>query len=187
MQVHTFGNSPIPAVTIYRLRKAAEEGEAEFVCATRWFVEREFYIDAGLKSFSTEEEAICVLKQTQQMLASYFWLHKIISNRPALLEAFLSEDRVQDIEDIDDLFADDLPIQRSLGLSWNIAKDNFTFRISGEQKPFIWKGVVSTVNSLYDPQGFLALVIIQGRLPLRELTSLGRDWDSSPPDHMEAD
>lgn len=48
-----FGNSPSPAVAIYGLHKVAREGEDEYGMDVRHFVERDFYMDDALKSFST--------------------------------------------------------------------------------------------------------------------------------------
>lgn len=59
------------------------------------------------------------------------------------------------------------------------------FHVSEDDKPFTRRGVLSTVNGLYDPLGFLAPVTIQGRLLLRELTKQGEGWDSPLPENME--
>ncbi|KAM4691904.1 uncharacterized protein WCC33_016712 [Rhinophrynus dorsalis] len=81
MKVHVFGNSPSPAVANYGLRRTAREGEEEYGKDGRNLVERDFYVDDGLKSVPTEEEAIDLLKQTQRMLATAnLKLHKIASN-----------------------------------------------------------------------------------------------------------
>ncbi|KAK0135218.1 hypothetical protein N1851_028960 [Merluccius polli] len=187
MCVHVFGNSPSPTVAIYGLRRAAKEEEKNFSSDVRRFVEREFYVDDALKSFPTEAEAISVLRRAQMMLAaSNLRLHKIASNRPAVLEAFPLEDRAKDIKDLN-LLTDDVPLQRSLGVSWNIALDIFTFQAMDNNKPFTRRGVLSTVNSLYDPLGFLAPVTIQGRLLLRDLTKQAEDWDSPLPGNREAE
>ncbi|KAI3370836.1 hypothetical protein L3Q82_007362 [Scortum barcoo] len=175
MRVHLFGNSPSSAVAVYGLRRAAKEAEADYGSDARRFVDREFYVDDALKFFSTEEEAISVLGRAQKMLAaSNLRLHKIASNRPAVIEAFPSEDRSKDVNSLD-LFVDDLPIQRSLGLFWNMCTDIFMFQIEDDQKPFTRRGVLSTVNSLYDPLGFLAPITVHGRLILRELTMQAED------------
>ncbi|XP_013855924.1 uncharacterized protein LOC106511725, partial [Austrofundulus limnaeus] len=161
MRVHIFGNSPSPSVAIYGLKKAATTGEAEFGTDARRFIERDFYVDDALKSFPTEQEAVHVLRQAQQALAcSNLRLHKVTSNRQAVLEAFPPEDRAKDVENLD-LCAPDLPVQRSLGLLWNVGLDTFTFKVDKDQKPFSRRGVLSTVNSLYDPLGFLAPITIQ--------------------------
>ncbi|KAL4009138.1 hypothetical protein ACER0C_002990 [Sarotherodon galilaeus] len=187
MRVHILGNSPSPSVAIYGLKKAAATGEPDFGSEVRTFIERDFYVDDALKSFSTEEKAIQVLQQAQQALASSnLRLHKVISNRPTVLEAFPPEDRAKNIGNLD-LCAQDLPVQRSLGLLWNVNTDTFTFKVENEQKAFTRRGVLSTVNSLYDPLRFLAPITIQGRLILRELTSLTDDWDAALPDNMKAE
>lgn len=61
MKVHVFGNSPSPAVAIYGLRRAIKEGAQEHGADTVNFVERHFYVDDGLRSVSTEAEAIDLL------------------------------------------------------------------------------------------------------------------------------
>ena len=89
MQVHVFGNSPSPAVAIYGLRRAAQEGEQRYGADTRQFVERHFYVDDGLVSVPTESAAIDLLKRTCASLAeSNLKLHKIASNSVAVMKAF---------------------------------------------------------------------------------------------------
>ncbi|XP_077137605.1 uncharacterized protein LOC143803713 [Ranitomeya variabilis] len=65
MKVHVFGNSPSPAVATYGLRRTASDGAAEFGNDAQQFVEKDFYMDDGLKSMPTAEEAIDLLKRTQ--------------------------------------------------------------------------------------------------------------------------
>lgn len=69
MRVHVFGNSPSPAVATYLLRRAAEKGEKQHGPDTKRFVEREFYVDDGLVSLPTEEEAISLIKRTEASLS----------------------------------------------------------------------------------------------------------------------
>ncbi|KAM9296528.1 uncharacterized protein PAF06_017428 [Gastrophryne carolinensis] len=81
MKVHVFGNSPSPAVATYGLRRTALSGEKEYGTDARHFIERDFYVDDGLKSLPTEEEAIDLLQRTQGMLSeANLRLHKIASN-----------------------------------------------------------------------------------------------------------
>ncbi|KAL1252709.1 hypothetical protein QQF64_017402 [Cirrhinus molitorella] len=146
MRVHLFGNSPSPAVAVYGLRRAAKEAEADCGSDARRFIDREFYVDDALKSFSTEEEAISVLGRAQKMLAaSNLRLHKIASNRPAVIEAFPFEDRAKDVSSVD-FFVDDSPIQRSLGLLWNMRTDTFMFQIEDDQRPFTRRGVLTLLS-----------------------------------------
>ncbi|KAK3523877.1 hypothetical protein QTP70_013679, partial [Hemibagrus guttatus] len=58
MRVHVFGNCPSPSVAVYELKRTAVEGEQEYGSDARLFIERHFYVDDGLKSFSSEAEAV---------------------------------------------------------------------------------------------------------------------------------
>lgn len=181
MKVHVFGNSPSPAVAIYGLKLSAQEGEKDVT----QFIERDFYVDDGLKSLSSPEAAISLLKRTQSTLASSnLRLHKIASNSKVVMEAFPSQDYASDFKDLD-LATDSLPMQRSLGLNWDLKSDTLTFQVDQETKPFTRRGVLSTINSLYDPLGFAAPITIQGKILLRELTADTCDWDSPLPPEKE--
>lgn len=107
-------------------------------------------------------------------------LHKIASNSEEVMRAFPLEDHASDLRDLD-LGVDAVAMQRSLGISWDLKSDTFTFQVSSEVKPFTHRGVLSTVNSLYDPLGFAAPVIIQGKALLRDLTADACEWDTPLP------
>ncbi|XP_064479224.1 uncharacterized protein LOC135392444 [Ornithodoros turicata] len=111
-------------------------------------------------------------------------LHKIASNSVAVMKAFPSEEHAKDLKDLD-LGTDSPPTQRSLGLSWNIKDDTFTFHVPPNKKPHTRRGLLSTVNSLYDPLGFATPVTVRGRLLLRELSTLTEDWDVELPQSSE--
>lgn len=102
------------------------------------------------------------------------------------MNAFPAEESVNDIKDLD-LSVDELPVQRSLGVRWNIMSDTFTFHVPESQRPFTHRGVLSIVNSLFDPLVFLAPVTIEGRLLLRELSTQGTEWDTCLPEAKSED
>ncbi|XP_072554180.1 uncharacterized protein [Paramormyrops kingsleyae] len=187
MRVHVFGNSPSPAVAIFGLQQSVQCCETESDLDVKQFVTRDFYVDDGLKSLPTVEMAVTLLRKTRDILAkSNLRLHKIAANRKEILEAFPSQDHAKDLKDLD-LEADVLPMQRSLGLLWDLKRDCFTFNVSEETKPFTRRGVLSTINSLYDPLGFVATVTIQGKSILRELAEDNSDWDTPlPPERKES-
>ncbi|KAI2662312.1 Dystrophin-1 [Labeo rohita] len=63
-----------------------------------------------------------------------------------------------------------------------IAGDTFTYEVSSVNKPFTKRGVLSSVNSIFDPLGMVSLVTIQGRALLRELSNYTSDWDALLPE-----
>lgn len=72
-------------------------------------------------------------------------------------------------------------------MSWNLENDSFTFRVGKGTKPFTRRGILSVVNSLYDPLGFAAPVTTQGKALYQELTLEQRDWDEPLPADREAE
>nr|XP_037280085.1 uncharacterized protein LOC119173314 [Rhipicephalus microplus] len=178
MKVHVFGNSPSPAVSTYGLRRTAQEAVQQFGEDARGFVQRDFYVDDALKSLSCEEDAISLLQRMQKMLCTAnITLHKIASNRQNVLNAFSPQDRAQGLKSLD-LNKDTSNMQRSLGLLWDVDNDTFVFRAPLQDQPYTRRGVLSTVNSLFDPLGFVAPVTVQGKHLLRDLVTEGYDWDT---------
>lgn len=83
---------------------------------------RNFYVDDGLKSLPTADQVISLLKR-KMLACSNLRLHKLASNSKEVMEAFSCEDRATDLMDLD-LAADDLPVQKSLGLHWDLDSDS---------------------------------------------------------------
>ncbi|XP_053406485.1 uncharacterized protein LOC128559259 [Mercenaria mercenaria] len=183
MRVHVFGNRPSPAVANLGLQKTAEISETEFGSYVQKFVSSDFDVDDRLTSTDTPEQAIDLMKRTQTALCTSgrLRLHKIASNSEEVMAAFPPEDLAKDLASLD-LTKDDLPLQISLGLSWNLRKDCFTFQVSDTEKPFTRRGVLSVVNSLYDPLGFVAPVTIVGKMLLKEMNASNGDWDDPLPE-----
>ncbi|XP_052818526.1 uncharacterized protein LOC128244575 [Mya arenaria] len=181
MCVHVFGNCASPSVATYGLRKAVQTAEKDI----QNLVNKDFYVDDCLTSKPTVDQAIITVKRTQTALrdGGNIRLHKIASNNVAVMHAFPQEDLGGDLKSLD-LSVDPLPAQRSLGLAWDLKKDAFIFNIEMENKPFTRRGVLSMVNSIYDPLGFIAPITISGKILLREATPSGVDWDAPlPPNH----
>jgi hypothetical protein len=181
MTVHLFGNGPSPAVATYGMRKTAEDGEEAHGTKTKEFICNNFYVDDGLTFLPTEEEVIDLVQNAQACLeTANLHLHKVASNSALVMEAFPPEDRVKDVKDLD-LRQDVLPTQRALGVQWNLEDDQLTFSVSVPEKPLTRRGVLSIVNSLYDPLGLVAPVVLVGKLLLQKLLVLGREKTNDQP------
>ena len=89
-----------------------------------------------------------------------------------VIEAFPAEDRAKHVCDLD-LRHDSLPAQRSLGVFWDLETDAFTSKVSLLEKPFTRRGVLSIVNSVYNPLGFAVPVMLKGRKILQQLVHMG--------------
>ena len=173
MNVHLFGNGPSPAVATYGLRRTAVDGEEKYGEEAKNFICRNFYVDDGLASLTTAQGAIDLVKGAQATLATAkLRLHKVVSNSVEVMEAFPAEDRAKDVRDLD-LRSDSLPAQRSLGVFWDLETDAFTFKVCSPEKPFTRRGVLSIVNSVYDPLGFAVPAMLEGRKILQQLVLMG--------------
>ena len=71
--------------------------------------------------------------------------------------------------------------------------DAFTYKVTLPEKPFIRRGVLSIVNSVYDPLGFAVPVMLEGRKIFQQLVVMGHQtsrnntplaWDDPLPEAM---
>ena len=99
-----------------------------------------FYVDDALLSVDSAEEAVNILSRTQTTLREQgnIRLHKVSSNNIDVIKHFPSEDLAKEVTGVE-LNLSQAPLQRSLGVSWDIYQDSFTFQVSREQKPLTKK------------------------------------------------
>jgi len=176
MRVHVFGNSPSPAVATYGLHRAVSTRDCS--SDVRDFVLRNFYVDDGLIALPSVTQTVDLISKTQDVLKreGHIRLHKIVSNSPDVMKAFNADDLGNDLKTVQ-IGQDSLPVQSSLGISWDLNSDSFVFDIHLDKKPFTKRGMLSTINGLFDPMGFLAPITLKGKVLLREAAPPGTDWD----------
>ena len=96
MTVHLFGATSFPGCTNYALQKAANDYEDHCGREAGDFVKKNFYVDDGLKSVSTPEAAISLVKDTKKLgEKDGFNLHNFISNinHKSVIDAIPNKDR----------------------------------------------------------------------------------------------
>lgn len=76
-------------------------------------------------------------------------MYKIASNSKTVMNSFCADDLASEHKTLN--IAEDLPLQHSLGLVWYINSNIFTFCIQTNGKPVTQVGVLSMLNSLFDP------------------------------------
>lgn len=54
-------------------------------------------------------------------------------------------------------------MERALGILWNTENDCFEFNVIFREKPNKCRGILSMLSSIYDPLGFIGLLILGGR------------------------
>ena len=141
MTVHLFGATSSPGCANYALKASADDNEKELGSASANFIRREFYVDDGLKSVASVEEAVTLIKDTKEMRKrGGFNLHKFVSNNKDVIESIPVEDRAEGIKNID-LDHEALPLERALGVQWCVESDSFQFRITLKDRPCTRRGI----------------------------------------------
>ena len=70
-----------------------------------------------------------------------------------------------------------LPVERALGVHWDVYSDTLSFEMSVRGRPPTRRGILSVISSTYDPLRFASPCILQGRSLLRDLCQKGLEWD----------
>ena len=90
-----------------------------------------------------------------------FKLTKFISNSREVLTTIPQERHHQKIKD-QDLSIGDLPVERALGVHWNIENDHLGFKVNLKDKPLTRRGLLS--NQLSIRSAWDSSIICFGRL-----------------------
>ena len=188
-KVHIFGASSSPSVASFGLQYAAMNATGSNDEKAKKFILRNFYVDDGVTSVNTVSEGISLINETKSILEQYqIRLNKIASSEPIILDALPTDDIAEDLKHID---FDDSPSKRTLGVIWDLSSDSFIAKAEVPEAPFTKRGVLSVINSYFDPIGIAAPVILGGRLIQRKvLPSKDRmtedlkacSWDTLLPD-----
>ncbi|XP_067947248.1 uncharacterized protein [Watersipora subatra] len=174
MKVHLFGATSSPGVATYGLRRLASD-YSKISSSAAEFIKKDFYVDDGLTSVETVEQAISLIHDARAICSKgNLRLHKFSSNSAEVLRQVPETERsVQNV----DLLPDKLPEQRMLGLQWAMSGDTFKFINNIKEKPQTKRGILSVVSQLFDPLGFLCPFILLGKNILQKVTKLNVGWD----------
>ena len=183
MTKHIFGASSSPGCAKFGLLKIAQD-YAPAKSLAQWFIEHCFYVDDGLYSCDTVEEAASLLQDTSSICGlGNLKLHKIMSNSPKVLEIFPDHELSHSVT----LFEGGAPfMERALGVEWAPASDSFSFssvKLFSADK-VSRRGMLKLIASHFDPLGFIAPIILTGKLLLQRVCH-GLDWDEEVPKDIQ--
>ena len=187
-KVHIFGNKSSPAVATYGLRYAAAGDHARDFVQARKFINENFYVDDGMGSARTPEEAVQVLADSRTILSKYnIRLHKIVASDPSVLAEFPQSELAQDLVTVD---ISNPPHQSALGITWRIGDDTLNLKGLLLRKGFTKREILSVNGSVFDPLGMASPVSLGGRLLQRKFISPSSpesqvskyDWDDPLPE-----
>ncbi|XP_068247736.1 uncharacterized protein [Palaemon carinicauda] len=182
MTVHLFGARSSPSVTNYALKATADRFKDKTTEKAAEFIKEDFYVDDGLKSVATVEEAINLAKDSQMICKrGGFHLHKLVANNAEVLKAMCPDEVAQSVKNLD-LTKDKLPVERTLGMEWCTETDTFNFNVKPIQRPSTKRNVLSIVSSIFDPLGMITPFILTGKKVLQTLCKQDLGWGDPIPE-----
>jgi len=149
MKVHLFGGVWSPSCCSFVLRRTAEDFRDKFDEEVTETVLSDLYVDECLKSVDSVERAIHIVHQLTKLLKNGgFRLTKSskwISNSREVMASIPNKDQLKKVRSLD-LQCEALPVERALGVSWDIENDEFSFDLKVLNKPLTRRGVLSIVS-----------------------------------------
>jgi len=179
----TYGTTPASFIATQCLTVLADENKTKFPDASK-AIKNDFYMDDLMTGCESEEECLQLQQQISFITNSAgLPLRKWCSNS-STIRARLSEFSE------DPLFA--LEIQKedavkSLGLHWKPAEDEFRFYgfMKVNTSKTTKRVILSDLNKVFDPLGFLVPVLIKGKIFIQQIWQLKIDWDSALPEDIQ--
>ena len=145
MTVHLFGATSSPGCANLALKATANNFEMEFGTTAADFLHNNFYVDDGLKSALSVEEAVKLITNVKQMCnKGGLHLHKFVLNSREVIRRIPEPDRADGVKELD-LDLDSLPLECTLGVHWCVESDCFQFNIVLQDKPCTRRGILSTL------------------------------------------
>lgn len=108
-----------------------------------------------------------------------FRLTRWISNDRRVIENIRETERAASVKAIEGCI--DMPIERALGVGWDIQRDHFTFTIKQRKPAHTRRQLLSIIAFLFDPLGFLAPFVVRAKILLQKVWQLGMTWDDPLP------
>lgn len=177
MTVHLFGAASSPSCANFGFHQIASVHGKDKPNASH-FILRGFYVDDGLTSTNTPEEAIKLIGEVRHVCkAGGLRLHKILSNDRQVLHSVPPSERAKELQEVS--LSEELPITSTLGMRWVVDSDELSFDVSLKESHLTRRGVLSAVASIYDPLGLVAPFVLKGKMILQEACRNGIGWDDA--------
>ena len=170
-----FGGCYCPICAQFTWQKHAEIHQDTYPLAAVE-VKNHCYMDDLMPSLDSIEKAIETRRQLTEMGdKAGFHVRKWVSNLTEVLANVPAEDRASEV----DLEKNELPMTKTLGVSWTAREDQFLFYYSLPPEDFEYTkwSVLRKTAMLFDPLGFLSPFVIKAKLFMQQawLDALARD------------
>ena len=189
MCVHVFGGASSPSCANYAIRRTSADNVEEFGKEAADVIRNNFYVDDLLKSVNDLDPAKTPVKNVINMCRSVvknvinmcrsggFNLKKFISNSKELLISIPEDKSRPGVKDLNLLVG--IPVEKALGIQWNISKDYFPFNIRFNRRNLTKRVMLSIISFIYDPLGLTSPFLLEGRQLLQHLCNQNVQWDKT--------
>ncbi|XP_049329393.1 uncharacterized protein LOC111189354 [Astyanax mexicanus] len=176
-RVLPFGTTCSPCCAVFALQKHAAEcsqaGEA-----VQHSVEKSFYVDNCLQSFSSTESARDMVdKLLITLRVGGFELRQWASNEPSVIRHLPPEIRSESSELWLSEGHQDIP-ESTLGLHWNCQSDTLSYKHRRVDSSVVtMRTIYKILASQYDPLGYIVPYTTRAKLLVQRLWDKKRGWD----------
>lgn len=162
----TYGHSCAPHCAIRTLIQCAEDHQAEFPEAAKTIKEC-FYVDDLLAGAHNEQGAQEIKNQVTNLLErGKLHITKWKTNGRFCEKIELGPKNEPDLSSV-------------LGLYWDLKTDTFIYKVQEDSTETEWtkRKILSKIGRLYDPNGYLAPIIMTGKMIMQDLWRDNLSWD----------
>ncbi|XP_058964951.2 uncharacterized protein [Pocillopora verrucosa] len=169
-----FGEMSAPSRANYTMRRNADENGEDLPLGVK-AVYKCFYMDDGLSSTDSREEAIELRKQMTVLLRrGGFHLHRWLTNDQDVLATIPQQDRFPRFLELSE---DKLPTDRTLGVIWDAQEDMLRFTGLKGDPGTTKRKILSQAFSVWDSRGLLLSFTIRSKIILQSLNRMKYGWD----------
>lgn len=180
-----FGLKSSPFNAQRTLKQCAKDFEARFPEAAKAITSC-FYMDDGLFGAENLQKAKLLCKEIEFVLNSAnFTLKSWASNSPTL-EGYMNKNASSN----ENIILGENDETKVLGITWNKATDEegiFVKQLSMQNK-ITKRSILRETATLYDPNGFIAPVIVKAKMLMQDIWRLNTiDWDDEVPEEIKTE
>lgn len=181
LTVVTFGLASSPCNAVLTLNQCATDYEKNFPKAAK-IIQTCFYIDDGIFSCETPQEAKILCKEIEFVLNQGGFPLKIWQSNSSELENYMNSESssVTSLREEDET--------KILGLCWLKGSDELAIRVKNLAAPEKWtkRIILSEITKLYDPNGFISPVIVKAKMLMQKIwRDKDLKWDNEASDDIK--
>ncbi|UYV73851.1 hypothetical protein LAZ67_11001138, partial [Cordylochernes scorpioides] len=169
----TYGTAAAPFLAMRTLLKLVEDEGAKYPRASR-AIKEDIYVDDIITGADDLRDGMALRDELIELLrCGGFTLKKWSSNDPTILGNIAKEHCAQKI------MFEQSKVIRTLGLGWIQSEDCFVYDVQSLEKTSVTtkREMLSFIAKLYDPLGWLAPVLVTGKIMVQRLWITGLHWD----------